>query len=190
MAYTLQHTAEAIDRKLNLIDENKNLLPYPYETKLPEGLTDVEDGSILTSKRSSAYSEESFFLNDCILPAGNYIVSIDITTILEESKTDSGFKLKIEIEGEDPITFDNYYKLNLTEETTVRISLVVPSTFDTGLLIKPQIEKGLEKTSWVPNMDKIGTYIDRRFNNTNAKFKALENLIKFADIVEIEEIEE
>ena len=47
MSYILQHTAESIDRKLGLIDENKNLLVYPYNSTLPSGLEDVGDGSIL-----------------------------------------------------------------------------------------------------------------------------------------------
>ena len=100
MAYKLNHTAESIDRKLNLIAENKNLLPYPYSITLPKGLTDVGDGSILTSDRNGAYSEESFLLNSCILPAGNYTISLDITTVLEEPTVTSGFELKVEINNE------------------------------------------------------------------------------------------
>ena len=59
----LNHTAESINHKLDLIDENKNLLPYPYKTELPTGLIDVGDGSILTYVRDGAYSEKKFFLN-------------------------------------------------------------------------------------------------------------------------------
>ena len=171
MAYILQHTAEEIDHKLSLIDENKNLLPYPYEIVLPTGLIDVGDGSILTTKRNGAYSEESFLLNHCELPAGKYTISLDITTVLEEPTVVSGFALKVEIAGQETIIITDQGELQLTEESTVVVHLVVPSYFDAGLIIKPQIEKGEEKTIWVPNMDKIGTYVDRRFNSTNVKIK-------------------
>lgn len=41
MSYTLEYTAEQINRRLDLINENKNLLPYPYkyDTTLPLGTT-------------------------------------------------------------------------------------------------------------------------------------------------------
>jgi hypothetical protein len=170
------HTAEQIDHKLDLINENKNLLPYPYQRNFQKGLEDVGDGSILTTER--AYPENSFVLNDCALAAGKYTVSLDITTVLEEPTTVSGFVLKIEIDGKDTIEVTDSSVLTISEETAVVVSLIVPSTFDTGLLIKPQIEKGEQKTSWVPNMDKIGTYIDRRFNGTNIKIADLNRRIR------------
>jgi hypothetical protein len=181
--YKLQHTAEAIDRKLTLIAENKNLLPYPYEATLPAGLTNVGDGSILTSEKLGAYSDTSFLLNHCVLAPGKYTVSIDITTILEEPTIVSGFALKIEQEGKEPITVTDRYVLELSEETTATVSLVVPDDFETGLVIKPQIEEGEEKTAWVPNMDQIGAYVDRRFNGTNTKIKAIAAVLeKFAEL--------
>lgn len=175
------YTAREINRRLDLIAENKNLLPYPYNA-LPVGLTDVGDGSILTADRSGAYNEESFFLNECILTAGKkYTISLDITDILEVPTIVSGFELKVEITGRDTISgITDYAVLDLStasEDLTAVISLIVPNTFDTGLLIKPQIEEGEQKTNWVPYMDKIGTYVDRRFNSTNAKLKATKEYI-------------
>ncbi len=190
MAYPLNFTAEQINHRLSLIAENKNLLPYPYDTVLPVGLTDVGDGSILTYVRNGAYSESEYFLNDCILPAGKYTISLDITTILEEPSTVSGFALRIDREGNEPLTVTDSAVLDLsaeTKETTIKVYLIVPNSFDIGLVIKPQIEKGEEKTAWVPNMDQIGTYVDRRFNGTNAKIKVIDDKVmsvlnKFAEL--------
>jgi hypothetical protein len=178
MAITLDFTAEQINRRLSLIAENKNLLLYPYDTSLPRGLTDVGDGSILTSDRTGTYSEESFLLNDCILPAGKYTISLDITTILEEPTNVSGFKLKVKIDNDDPIFVTDTIQIELFKESVAVVSLVVPGSFETGLVIKPQIEEGIHKTAWVPNMDQIGTYVDRRFNGINAKIKVLTDRIK------------
>lgn len=177
MAYQLNHTAESIDRKLGLIAENKNLLPYPYSTTFPEGLTDVGDGSILTSDRSGAYSEESFTLNDFSLLPGEYTISLDVTTVLEEPTITSGFELEVVINNGEPIFVADTELIELTEESTLIVSLVVPDSFETGLIIKPQIEAGDEKTAWVPNMDQIGTYVDRRFNGLNTKVKVINDLV-------------
>ena len=179
MSYILQHTAESIDRKLCLIDENKNLLVYPYNSTLPSGLEDVGDGSILTSERNGDYSEESFVLSDkCILPEGKYTVSLHITDILEVPTTVSGFVLRVVLNNGNPIDVTDSRVIDVAAGTTAVVSLVVPSYFDTGLVIKPQIEAGTVKTNWAPNMDKIGTYVDRRFNGTNAKIKVLDEKIK------------
>ena len=179
----LEHTAEEIDRKLNLIAENKNLLQYPYEDILPGYLTDVGDGSILTShKGRTQEAGNEYLLSDCLLSEGTYTISLDITNILEEPVNNSGFLLKVNIDGEE-INVDGSYIRFLDKDTTILVYLVVPDDFETDLLIKPQIEKGEEKTAWVPNMDKIGTYVDRRFNSANAKFKVLTE--QLANVVQI-----
>lgn len=215
MAYILQHTAESIDHKLDLIAENKNLLPYPYEAVLPSGLTDVGDGSILTS--ASSASETKLLLNDCELPIGNkYIVSINITNILDEVISNSDFSLEVAIAGKETITISDSAVLDLSQETAPVVTLVylnIPDSFNTELLIKPQIEvqpinedgtPSEEPTFWAPNMDKIGTYVDRRFNSLNTKFAEvikkvnllmsisnftedqLNKMIKFLDSIELE----
>ena len=178
MAYILKHTAEEIDHKLDLVDENKNLLPYPYRTAFPEGLTDIGDGSILTTNRNGAYSESRFLLNDCILPAGKeYIVSLSITDILEVPTEISGFAIEVAITGQSTITITNQGKIDLrakSEGTTASISLIIPSIFTNNLLIKPQIEEGSgSATTWVPYMKTVGSYVDQRFSSTNAKIKTL-----------------
>lgn len=191
--YVLSHTAESIDRKLSLIAENKNLLPYPYAEALPDGLTNVGDGSILTSERNGAYSNTSFCLNHCPLESGKYTVSLEITDIKEEPTIVSGFSL--EVRNGDTVlcstdkTDDNktYGTFELTAKTTVVVYLNVPSEQATdaiGLLIKPQIEAQNKvntnpelPTTWVPNMDQIGTYVDRRFNGTNVKIKKVMDVL-------------
>ncbi len=213
--YILKHTAEEIDDKLNLIAENKNLLPYPYEDTMPAGLTDVGDGSILTS--ASSASETKLLLNDCELPIGNkYIVSINITNILDEVISDSDFSLEVVTAGKEAITINDSAVLDLSQETTPVVTLVylnIPDSFNTELLIKPQIEvqpinedgtPSEEPTFWAPNMDKIGTYVDRRFNSLNTKFaevikkvnllmsvsnfteEQLNKMINFLDSIELE----
>lgn len=193
MSYKLKHTAEEVDYKLDLINKNKNLLPYPYNTNLvgrdlPAGLDNVGDGSILTS--SKKISEKEFLLNTCTLPVGKgkkYTVSLDVTNIVEEALTDSaGFALKVNIKGEERLAnIVSYKELDLSSEAgdlnpetgiyeiAIEVWLCVPTTFDIGLVIKPQIEEGVEKTAWVPYMEAIGTYVDERFNGTNAKIKIL-----------------
>ena len=199
--YKVLPSAEAVDRRLSLIDENKNLLPYPYEKlyyeNLPADLIDVGDGSILTAARPEG-SETTILLNDCALVGGKtYIISLNITNILEEVISDSQFSLKVECStdsslAEDAIT--SSHKLDLSAKaddttTTVLIYLNIPATFDASLLIKPQVEvqpiiDGIPSenpSNWVPNMDKIGTYVDRRFNGTNAKIKTLDDEIKYTN---------
>ena len=195
MSYMLQHTAEAIDRKLYLVDENKNLLPYPYDTNttFPAGLEDVGDGSFLTSAVNGASASERL-LNTCSLIAGKkYIISLDVTNIKEEVVTNSGFALRIDIEGKEPITATNSAILDLSSETGILNSttglyevaaeayLLIPTDFAADLLIKPQIEEGEEKTAWVPYMKTIGTYVDERFNGTNAKIKVLADKFENVD---------
>ena len=102
MSQTFLYTAEEIESRLRLIDENKNLLPYPYTyiKGLQSSLEDVGDGSFLTT--GEATTAEDIFLNDCILPAGDYISSLKVTDIIDSSETtpNPGFNLKIIIEGE------------------------------------------------------------------------------------------
>lgn len=181
MSCKLRHTAEAIDHKLDLITKNKNLLRYPYTTnlvdgRLPLGLEDVGDGSILTTDVTTP--EREFVFTTCALTTGKkYTISLDITNIVDEVVTNSGFSLKVDIEGKEPITTDNFTVLDLSSEAVtsipITISLSTPTAFDIGVVIKPQIEEGEEKTKWVPYMETIGTYVDERFNSTNAKIKLL-----------------
>ena len=192
MAYTLQHTAEAIDHKLSLIDENKNLIEYPYRTNLsnhalPNGFEDVGDGSILTVSQVGS-SGARFLLTTCLFPCGKkYTVSIRMTDIEEKPVVNAGVALEIVIEGKDPIfayaTETGYSQFNLSEivgDTAVsaQIYLNAPAGLPAGLLLKPQVEAqnpenaDPEKpTVWVPYMKTIGSYVDERFNSTNAKLK-------------------
>jgi hypothetical protein len=166
----LKHTAEELDLKLDLIDENKNLLPYPYDMSLPAGLEDVGDGSILTTTTSTTGS--TILLKTFSLPAGTYTTSIEVADIIHGSAiVNPGFAL--EIVGAT-ITAEQF---TLQAETTISVSLVVPRGVTSGIVVKPQIEAGSVKTNWVPNMDKIGTYVDRRFNSTNTKIKVLDNSV-------------
>ncbi len=177
MPYTLQHTAEAIDYKLNLIDKNKNLLPYPYPTTFPAGLEDVGDGSILTTAVVGA-TEKEIYLNTCVLPAGNYAVSVDTTDIIDTTKpvTNPGFSLILKTADEANIDVSDG-SFELTTSTSVKVYLRVPNVFSADLVVKPQIEEGTEKTAWVPYMDKIGNYVDERFNGTNTKIKVVADSI-------------
>ena len=191
MAYTLQHTAEAIDHKLSLIDENKNLIEYPYRTNLsdhslPAGFEDVGDGSILTYSPVGSTGVR-FLLTTCLFPCGQkYIVSIGITDIEEKPVVNTGVTLEIVIEGKAPIfayaTETGYSQFDLSEvvgDTAVsaQIYLNAPAGLSAGLLIKPQVEvQNLEEpkpTTWVPYMKTIGSYVDERFNSTTAKLKLL-----------------
>jgi hypothetical protein len=170
MSYTLNHTAEQIDRKLSLLTENKNLLSYPYKyTTFPVVLEEVGDGSFLTTSVALPDgAENKIFLTTCALPAGEYTSSV-IVTDLTEKLVDTQFSL--EIAGYSGPTF------KLDSETTVEVYLNVPTSFDTSLLVKPQIEAGTEQTSWVPYMKNIGSYVDERFNSTNTKIKTVANSI-------------
>lgn len=186
MSYKLSHTAEAIDSKLGLIDKNKNLLPYPYKTNLvkgllPEGLDDVGDGSILTS--TTSISEERVLLNTCALPTGKkYIISLDVRDFIDEPIETHDFKLEIVITGKESFSTDNFAAIDLSADTeepklSAKVYLQIPAKFEVGLVIKPQIEEDIEdngqKTNWVPYMDKIGNYVDERFNSTNTKLKVI-----------------
>ena len=164
--YVLQHTAEAIDHKLELIDVNKNLLPYPYDgsnegiKKYNNFLEDVGDGSILISNTTT--EEITVYLGDVVLPIdADYFSSVTVTDLYDNIIDLPGCELSM-TEG----------AVDGNEQAYV-VSLVIPADTEKGLLIKPQIEFGTEKTDWVPNMDKIGIYVDRRFNSTNTKLRVL-----------------
>ena len=175
----LDFTAEQINLRLSLIDENKNLLEYPYtDAVYPTSLTDVGDGSILTSGISA--SEKSLPLKTFSLQAGDYEVSLAVTTINDVAVNSHGFSLSIT--GNEVSTNGNTLTVT-SDNTTVTVVLNIPDTFSPNWLIKPQIVKDGQDTSiWVPNMDKIGTYVDRRFNGTNAK---LRDVRAFMDLIEI-----
>ncbi len=187
MAYTFPYTAEQIEDRLNLIDKNKNLLPYPYDysPSLPASLEDVGDGSILTN--STGTSVAKVFLKAFALLEGTYKVSTEVADIIDETEVAENPGFDLEIEG---VTVTDG-QFTLSTETTIEVYLKIPASFDTGLLVKPMIRKADTTADWVPNMDKIGTYVDRRFNGTNAKIKVLADyLADFADIIEIEEVED
>ena len=184
---TLRHTAEAIDRKLSLIDENKNRLPYPYEATFPTDLTDVGDGSILTSRRTGGDSE-SLLLKTFLLPVGTYEISLAVTDIAEEAIDSHKFSLSVIKEGSDILTGNSFTIED--PEKAIAVLLNIPYTFSADLLIKPQIVKsGEDSTVWTPYMDKIGTYVDERFNGTNAKIKVLttrlDSLSNFGSSIQI-----
>jgi hypothetical protein len=169
MASKYELRAEEIIGKLSLIDENKNFLQYPYNKVFPTGLVDVGDGSILTSDTSADQSQ--LVLGPALLAAGDYKVSLAITTITEEAVNSHGFSLTVEGDGvsrvDDVITVT-------TDETTVIVTLNIPNEFSTNWLIKPQIVKlDEDSTVWVPYMKTIGTYVDERFNGTNARLKVI-----------------
>lgn len=169
MAYILQHTAEAIDHKLNLIDENKNFLEYPYVASLPIGFEDAGDGSILTYQPAGA-TETKFLLTTCLLPAGSYTFGLEVTDIVEKTVASHDFYL--EING------DRSGNIEVPTEAIVTVYLNVPN-FTAGLLIKPKIMRASEEnTAWVPYMKTIGTYVDERFNSTNTKLKVMAEQLK------------
>lgn len=175
--YVLRHTVEEIDNKLNLINENKNLLPYPYETALPTGLEDVGDGSMLTTEIFIDAPEEGFLLNTCTLSAGKYTVSLVVTDIIRDAAANEGFSLKVSAAGSVLANTATFATFELADETAVEVYLVAPLYLsEAGSVIKPQIELGEEKTSWVPYMKDIGNYVDERFNGTNIKIKAVANM--------------
>lgn len=185
MSYTLKHTAEELDHKLDLIDINRNLLPYPYNITFPASLKDVGDGSILTISNTS--SKETIFLTaSALLPAGNYTASIEV----ENAEENPGFKLSIKDANDIDISLTDSGKFTLVNDTVIKVSLTTPENgFSSGIVIKPQIEVG-EKTAWVPYMRTIGSYVDERFNSTNARINALTEHVD-AETAEIrEDIEE
>lgn len=197
MPYTLQHCAEAIDYKLNLIDKNKNLLPYPYQTAFPTWLEDMGDGTLLTLTSSATVSEKKIFLNTCILSAGKYIVSVDTTDIVDIRKSvpNPGFSLELSLAG-SAITIAEGGNFELSAETTFEVYLLVPSHFDVDLVIKPQIEVAqiLEggtlqnaPSEWVPYMHTVGSYVDERFNSTNTKLRQVLAFMKLVEVVDDDE---
>ena len=187
MSYTLNYTAEQIDHKLNLINENKNLLVYPYSADFPVGLEDIGDGSILTT--ANAYTSQEILLTTCTLPAGDYVASLNITDLAEKPVDTTNFALVIKRNSAVIAATKSYspptigaFKLDI--EAVVEVYLSVPAGFNTNLLIKPQIEAGTEKTTWVPYMDKIGSYVDERFNSVNAKLRNVFTLMNLIEIIE------
>lgn len=197
MAYELRHTAKAIDHKLSLIDENKNLLEYPYgkgiiNWSLPTGLEDVGDGSILTSATTG--KPDYIQLNTCLLPANkSYIISLNITDLIDEQVvTNHEFKLEVEIPEKAELIIidkDNPFAIisPSSKELKAIVYLNIPATFEADLVIKPQIEEAKvldngelqnSPSNWVPYMGTVGNYVDERFNSTNAKIKVLANMLK------------
>ena len=206
MSYTLQHTAEAIDYKLDLIDKTKNLLPYPYTGTFQNGFEDIGDGSILVNVDLSWTSEcsEIILIDEAnfVLPANTptedgttcvYKISLTATDITEAStELVNRFSLKV------TKTDGNYYIHNdinngvfiLNSESPVKVSLLVDAGVKvSNLLLKPQIEEIVVKenevptaTAWVPYMKTMCSYIDERFNSNNAKLNVLNNHLIEQDI--------
>jgi hypothetical protein len=184
----LQYTLEEINHRLGLIEPNKNLLPYPYSTDIPEGLEDVGDGSILTTDVTTPNTH--ILLNTCSLPAGEYTVSLAVTDAIaaDVDVVDPGFSLEVVIDGQSPIeaSFNSDKQFSLSAESAITVYLNAPDNFKAGLVLKPQIEEG-EKTDWAPFMKDIGSYVDERFNSTNAKIKLLAEAINaILDILVVE----
>jgi hypothetical protein len=124
------------------------------------------------------------FLNAIILPAGTYTISLEVTNILKPEITITDTPLSLVLFNNDTqaseatISSGSPVTIELDKETNFTVSLVNTGMLAANLVIKPQIEMGTEKTNWAPNMDKIGTYVDRRFNSLNAKIKVLTNLVE------------
>lgn len=176
MSYTLKHTAEELDYKLDLINKNKNLLPYPYKTAFPAWLEDVGDGSLLTI---AVGTSTRTLLNTCVLPAGKYVISIDITDLAEQPVDNSGFSLEVLRAGNTVAVTngDNITTFELDTEATIEVYLNAATNVVTDILVKPQIEEGEEKTAWAPYMRDIGSYVDERFNSVNAKLRRILDLV-------------
>lgn len=194
MAKKLIYTAEEIDHKLSLIDKNKNLLPYPYSNSIefPSGLEDVGDGSILASANAfSMGSLPSLLLNICTLPAGKqYIISLEVVDLADKVVENPGFNLSFSDDnGKYSALVSDSMVIDLREETAeegipLKISLreYIGNKPNPTVILKPQIEEAqtdkdgnaiCEATTWVPYMKTIGSYVDERFNSTNAKIKLL-----------------
>ncbi len=173
MSKTFPYTAEAIEYRLDLIDPNKNFLQYPYSATLLEDMEDAGDGSFLiTGTRCAGKSIE---FGTAALPKGTYTVSIVIVQALTEKVIDNpGFSVKLLGTNVNAST-QSSEKFTCTSaiDTTVKATLEIPSTFDTDILVRIQIESGEKQTTWAPYMDKIGNYVDERFNSTAAKLKVL-----------------
>lgn len=177
MSYTLKHTAEELDYKLDLINKNKNLLPYPYDADFPAWLEDVGDGSLLTI---AAGTSARALLNTCVLPAGKYTLSLDITDLAEHAVNNSCFSLEVISAGDiiaATTNSDSIVTFELGVETAIEVYLNTTTNVDIDTLIKPQIEEGTEKTTWVPYMHDIGSYVDERFNSVNAKLRRILDLM-------------
>ncbi len=186
--------AAVLDRKLNLIDENKNLLQYPYKyTELPTGLENAGDGSILTTAENIPEGNSSliYLENTLSLPAGDYTASIEVSDIIDITTpiTEHGFSITLKTDTRDDISISDHAVFNvpsdIPENIPVKVYLKVPADFTAGLVIKPMVEKGLEKTNWVPYMKTIGSYVDERFNSTNTK---LRDVLAFMKLVDVDDV--
>lgn len=184
--YILQHTAEAIDHKLDLIVENKNLIEYPYDTEatgFPSEFIDSGDGSIIVPASSSGYADYSIQLATITLPAGTYTLSISGTNL--DGQVSNGVSGNLSVaasladqaicsasinSGVDP---ENVF--SLSTESTVIISLYTGTieNLDHDVILRPQLEKDDTSTEWVPYMKDIGSYVDERFNGLNTQLRAL-----------------
>ena len=104
--YILQHTAEEIDSKLDLINENKNLLEYPYiysnENDFINNFEDVGDGSFRTII-SGETSDLIIPLHDVLLPVGTYDASLVVTTFSDEVVDQDSFSLSVTSSGTNTI---------------------------------------------------------------------------------------
>ena len=185
--YILQHSANEIDNKLNLINENKNLLPYPYKVdgnviEFPDGLKNVGDGSILVTAAAGQDLPVTQLGDPLTLPAGTYTVSFETVDVLDTAKQVSvnysntnTIKVFIYINNEyytDLCLGSDLVVINLDQESTIELTL---SNYADGqsYIIRPQIEAGSEKTPWVPYMKDIGSYVDERFNSLNTRFNTV-----------------
>lgn len=179
MSTITSFSAQELRDKLDLIDLNKNLLPYPYITgiELPKEIEDVGDGSFLTT--NTTVSEKNIFLTEFTLEKDcKYTVSLDVTdalTNLQKDYIDHGITFEITYNN-DTNSFSSVNStmgLNTMGVTSYKIYLKIPEGLPAGLLIKLQIEKGDTQTVWVPYMSTLGNYVDERFNSTNAKLRLL-----------------
>lgn len=174
----IAYTAEQINHRLDLINENKNLLPYPYEydSTLPLGLEDVGDGSFLTTTdiKSSTTVTIKYPNTNYSLLKGTYTISIEVTDVMSNSSSNLGFSLQINSKE-----YTSGSQLPLSSETIITtVALKIPGNTAKNLVIKPMIRKAeIEDNSWVPYMDKIGNYVDERFNGINAKLKVLNKTV-------------
>jgi hypothetical protein len=189
IGYTYQFAGWDIDGD-QVVDEVPNTVKgefsaKPIYTSIPKQYTYKflnSDGSILTTAMIIANYQT--FLNAIILPAGTYTISLEVTNILKPELTITDTPLSLVLFNNDTqaseatISSGSPVTIELDKETNFTVSLVNTGMLAANLVIKPQIEMGPEKTNWAPNMDKIGTYVDRRFNSLNAKIKVLTNLVE------------
>jgi hypothetical protein len=166
--YIFPYTAEEIEKKLELVDANKNLLPYPYNITFPSCFEDVGDGSVLTTADTLDKVPEQL-LKSLELPAGTYIASVEAADVATETATECNFMLMIDGHASDASS-----QFTLSAKETVSVYLVSPTNgFTAGLLIKPMIREVNTEAGWVPYMKTVSSYIDERFNGTAAKIKVL-----------------